>query len=76
MGLKDDILRASKQRGINPYTQPFKPCELGLDSSKYGSFSDYCPKKKTKSAKWNKEEILEPVEYKKNKQPLRYVLIK
>ncbi len=42
MSLKEDMLQASREAGINPYSQPFKPSDLGLKSSKYGSFSDYC----------------------------------
>jgi hypothetical protein len=74
MSLKDDILRASKERGINPYVQPFKPSELGLKSSDYGSFSDYCAK--TVSAKWNQNIFLKPVEFDKSGHPRRYLLIK
>lgn len=73
MSLKDDILKASKERAINPYTKPFKPSELGLKPSKYGSFSDYCAD--TKSAKWNRSIILKPVEFNKDDRPHRYLLI-
>jgi hypothetical protein len=74
MGLKEDILRASNERDIDPYMQPFKPSDLGLRSSDYGSFSDYC--ENTKSAKWNRNIILEPVEVNKGGRPWRYRLLK
>jgi len=74
MGLKEDILRASKKHDINPYIQPFKPSELGLKSSDYGSFSDYCGN--TESAKWNQSIILKPVEFNKGGRPWRYLLLK
>jgi hypothetical protein len=35
MGLKDDILRAAAQRGINPRRDPFKPEDFGLNASDY-----------------------------------------
>jgi len=74
MDLKEDILREAKKRDINPYMQPFKPSELGLKASDYGSFSDYC--KDTKSAKWNRSIILDPVEFNKGGRPWRYLLLK
>jgi hypothetical protein len=42
MKLRRDIIASAKNKGINPYTTPFKPSDLGLRASDYGSFSDYC----------------------------------
>jgi hypothetical protein len=74
MGLKEDILRASNERDLDPYMQSFKPSELGLKSSDYGSFSDYC--ENTKSAKWNRSVILKPVKFNKAGRPWKYLLLK
>jgi hypothetical protein len=74
MPLKNDILQASNKRGIDPYTDAFKPSELGLKASTYGSFSDYCGN--TKSSRWNTSVILKAVEFRKDGKPLRYLLIK
>lgn len=74
MALKNDILQASRRIGIDPYNDPFKPSELRLNASKYGSFSDYCAD--TESSKWNSNVILRPVELRKDGKPLRYLLIK
>jgi hypothetical protein len=49
MKLAIDILRESKRVCIDPYKDPFKPFDLGLKASDYGSFSDYC--KDTTSAR-------------------------
>jgi hypothetical protein len=42
------IIRAASQRNINPYSVPFKPKELGINSKKYGSFADWCLAAKSK----------------------------
>ena len=70
-----DIIVAAKSRGINPFTTPFKPVELGLRSSDYGSFSDFCSSKTTASGKWNQHVVLKAVEFDKSGRPLRYVLL-
>lgn len=74
MKLKDDILQASKVRGINPYTQSFKPSKLGLKASDYGSFSDFCSSNETISGKWNKAVVLEVAEWTQTHKPFRYLL--
>ena len=74
MGLREDILREAASRNIDPYREPFKPSELGLISSSYGSFSDYCAD--TTSSKWNKQVILKAVESDRSGRPLRYVLLR
>ena len=70
-----DIIAAAKSRGINPFTTPFKPIELGLRSSDYGSFSDFCDSTTTTSGKWNHHIVLKVVEFTKSGRPLRYVLL-
>ncbi len=74
MPLRDDILQAAETRGINPYSDAFKPSELGLKASDYGSFSDYCAD--TRSAQWNTQIILRVVEYRRDGKPFRYVLLR
>jgi hypothetical protein len=76
MGLKEAILEASSVRGIDPYRQPFKPADLGIIASDYGSFSDYCSKSETQSGKWNKEVILEAAEWTRTGKPYKYILKK
>lgn len=72
MDLKGDILRAARRKGIDPYTQPFTPKDLGLTPSDYGSFADYCSPVETTSGKWNKKVILRVYD----KRPHRYLLIR
>lgn len=74
MKIRDDIFKAAKVKGINPYKTPFKASELGLKATDYGSFSDYC--EDTESSKYNPNVILKPVEFRTDGKPLRYVLIK
>jgi len=76
LGLKEDILRASRKRDIDPYNDSFKPSELGLKASKYGSFSDYCSKNETLSGQYNNNVILKVVERDKANRPRRYLLLK
>ncbi len=75
MGLKEDILEASKKVGLNPYNQVFKPSDLGLTSSDYGSFSDYCSKDDTLSGQWSSKIILKVAERNKSGKPHKYFLI-
>jgi len=75
MGLKEDILKASEGRGINPYKDPFKPSDLGLISSDYGSFSDHCSTDDTPSGEWNPDVILKAVEWDQGNRPRKYLLI-
>jgi hypothetical protein len=76
MGLKDDILEASERLGIDPYHQAFKPSDLGLNSNKYGSFSDYCAEDETISGKWSSDVILKVAERNKGGKPYKYLLIR
>lgn len=76
MSLEKHILIAAKEKGIDPYLVPFKPSDLGLTASNYGSFSDHCSKNETISGKWAKDEILKVVERKSNGAPKRYLLLK
>lgn len=72
--LKKDIKNAAIKRGINPYKESFKPSDLGLTASDYGSFSDHCEKGTTKSSKWCGCGLLQCVNI--NKRPFKYILIK
>jgi len=74
MKIRDDILKATGVKKINPYKTPFKASDLGLRASDYGSFSDYC--EDTESSKYNPNVVLRPVEFTANGKPLRYILIK
>ena len=61
MDLKEDIIKAAREKGIDPYNEPFKPSDLGLSASDYGSFSDHCSSEETISGKWVKDVILNSV---------------
>jgi len=74
MGLKTDILLAAKKRDIDPFINAFKPSDLGLIASNYGSFSDHCSNDDTVSGKWSPDKILKVVE-RKNGKPYKYILI-
>lgn len=41
--LGDHILAVAPSRGWDPYRQPFRPSDLGIVASDYGSFLDWCP---------------------------------
>ncbi len=70
--LKEDIKNTAKKKGTDPYRKPFKPSDLGLISSDYGSFSDHCEKGTTKSSRWCGCGLLKCV----SKKPFRYILVK
>jgi len=46
------IIAAGEQRDIDPYAKPFKPGDLGIKATRYGSFSDWCSRSATKSGKY------------------------
>jgi hypothetical protein len=73
MNLRDDILRNSILRGLDPFTVPFKPSDLGLIANNYGSFSDHCAD--TKSSKYSRDITLKVVEWSKTGKPLKYLLL-
>ena len=75
MGLRESILIESAARGIDPYKQAFKPEDLGIRASDYGSFSDHCSKDETQSGQYSGEVILKVVEWTRTGKPLRYVLL-
>jgi len=75
MGLREDILDASARVGIDPYRQAFKPSDLGLISSNYGSFSDHCAADDTLSGHWTSDVILKAVEWDRAGKPRKYLLI-
>jgi len=70
--LKSDITVAARRSNIDPYKDPFKASDLGLNASDYGSFSDHCKKGTTKSSKWCGCGLLKLVQ----KKPFRYILMK
>jgi len=72
--LKENIKSAAMKKGVDPYREPFKPSDLGLISSNYGSFSDHCEKGTTKSSKWCGCGLLECINL--NKKPFKYILKK
>ena len=74
--LKEDILIASKERDIDPYSEPFNPSDLGLKSSGYGSFSDYCLENDSVSSKHNKVIILKVAKRDAGGRPAKYLLLK
>ena len=49
--LKNDIISASQKAGFDPYKVSFKPSDLGLVASNYGSFADHCDKGEATSAR-------------------------
>jgi len=75
MNIKEDILNASKKIGINPYTEPFKPSDLGLNSNNYGSFSDYCSEYDSTSGKYTETTILKVAQKDSRGRPFKYLLI-
>lgn len=74
MNLKEVILEASAIRGIDPYTQPFKPADLGIKASDFGSFSDYCSLNETCSGKYRTDVTLIVYDRTRTGKPLRYLL--
>ena len=72
MGLVEDIEIAARERGIDPYTTPFSPRDLGLQASDYGSFSDYCSD--TQSAQYNERVYLKVAGW-NNEKPAAYLLL-
>jgi len=75
MKLRDAILTASCRCGIDPYREPFKPADLGINANDYGSFSDHCSPNETCSGKYNREVILKVAERGYGGRPLKYLLI-
>ena len=73
--LINDIKRAALERGIDPYGQAFKPSDLNLKASDYGSFADFCDPKEALSGRWQSDVILKVTERTKGGRPKRYLLI-
>jgi len=73
MNLCESIIKVAKEKEIDPFKTPFKPSDLGLKATDYGSFSDWCEAGETKSAKYNPKVCLKVREY-RGKKPYRYVL--
>jgi hypothetical protein len=74
MSLRADVIKQSDLRGLDPFTQPFKPSDLGLVSSDYGSFSDHCAD--TQSSKYSSDVTLKVAQWSNAGKPLRYLLIR
>lgn len=68
------VLKAAQKKGIDPYKQ-WRPRELGINSSKWGSCSDRCVNGSTKSSKYHPEQCLMPVKFNKAGRPTHYILI-
>lgn len=75
MSLREAIINKSKLRGIDPYKDSFRPADLGIKASDFGSFSDYCSENETRSGVWNPAVILKVVARDRGNRPRRYVLI-
>lgn len=75
MKIKEDILNASKKVGINPYTEPFKPSDLSLNSNQYGSFSDYCSENDSTSGKYTETTVLKVAQRDSSGKPFKYLLL-
>ena len=73
--LRKDIKRAAREQGINPFKQAFKPSDLKLKASNYGSFADFCDPKEALSGRWQSEVILKVAERTRRGRPKRYLLI-
>jgi hypothetical protein len=76
--LGDHILAAASQRGWDPYTKPFRPSDLGIAASDYGSFSGWCPDARhggSASGKWNKHVCLRIHSRSVAGSPVRYLLL-
>lgn len=74
MNLCERIIEAAEEKKIDPFKQPFKPSDLGLKASDYGSFSDWCKDKATESAKYNRRVCLTVKDW-RGVRPYRYVLM-
>lgn len=75
MNLRNDIIQAGKRKGWDVYQKPFRPKDLGLKASDYGSFSDHAINGTTKSSKYNTDQCLKAVEFDKNGRPTKYILL-
>lgn len=75
MALADAIERAAKEENWDPYNKPFKPSDLKLRASDYGSFSDHCSE--TTSAIYCRDVCLKVAEWSttKMRRPRRYFLL-
>ncbi len=74
MNLCEEIIAAARKKGIDPFKTPFKPSDLNLNASDYGSFSDWCKIGETKSAKYKTQVCLTVAERTLNGKPYRYLL--
>jgi len=69
-----DIKEAAKKAGIDPLTMPFKPEDLNIIASDYGSFSDWCSAEETVSGRYNRRVCLTVAERRGGK-PFKYLLL-
>jgi hypothetical protein len=72
--LRKDIIVACIEKSWNPFDVPFKPSDLDIDASQYGSFSDYCLESATVSGQYANEHILDVAERDENGRPTHYLL--
>jgi len=73
--LCEDIIQAAQKVNTDPFKTPFRPKDLGLRASNYGSFADWCLPKEARSGKWNKHVCLKVAEWNDSGKPTRYVLL-
>jgi len=74
--LCDDILKVFEQgKWPDPYSNPFRPRDLGLSANAYGSFADYCAPEDAKSGEWNKCICLKVAKTNRAGRPTHYLLL-
>ena len=70
-----DIQEVEKSTGIDYKKTSFAPKDLGLNSSDYGSFSDWCSCKQTTSGRHNCHVCLIAVDWDSARRPCKYRLL-
>lgn len=73
--LCEDIIQAAQKVNIDPFKTPFRPKDLGLRASDYGSFADWCSSAEAKSGRWSNHVCLTVVQRDSAGKPMRYVLL-
>lgn len=65
---KEFVLERANAAGIDPYSQPFKASDLGIDTIQYDSFADYAGKRK--------DSFLDVAERDRSGRPKRFLMKK
>jgi len=73
--LCEDIIQAAQKVNIDPFETLFRPKDLGLRASDYGSFADWCLPAEAKSGKWNKHVCLRVAKRNDAGKPTQYILL-